>query len=185
MSHLRLLLSRVIVRARNSSMANTLRNAFFGLSLGAAICASGAADSRAANAETLYTLNTECSFMGGKAQPCTVEATQNGKSTVYRHTIGKTVVTIRVSDDPSRIELMNPATGQFATVGTAGARFSVNTVCYNGLDFCAVNPNYLNSIRQESPQQFAGRDLVRVQMNKEGRVNLICYDDGCELLKTK
>ncbi|MEB3349049.1 MAG: hypothetical protein VKO00_03385 [Cyanobacteriota bacterium] len=164
-------------------MANDLRKAFLCLSLGAALCGIDSIAASSAKAETLYKLDTECSFNAGAAIPCTVEATQSGNATIYRHSAGKKVVTIRVSDEPSRIELMNPSTGQFATVNSAGARFSVNTVCYNNRDFCVVNPNYLNSVREESPQQFAGRDLVRVHMNKEGRINLICYDDGCEGLK--
>lgn len=166
-------------------MANNLRNVLIGLSLGAAFCGIEAVASAPTQAQQLYRLNTECSFKGAPPVPCVVEATQSGTTTIYRHTAGKTVVTIRISDEPSRIELMNPSTGQFSTVRSAGARFSVNTICYNGRDFCVVNPNYLNSVREESPQQFAGRDLVRVQMNNDGRINLICYDEGCDILPSK
>ena len=136
-----------------------------------------------AQAEPLYKLETECSFKGGAAVPCTVEANSEGKATVYRHTAGSKVLTIRISDDPSRIEVLNTASGKYETATSAGARFSVNTICFNGRDFCVVNPNYLNSIRQDSPQQFAGRDLVGVQMNSAGRINVICYDDGCDSIK--
>jgi len=137
----------------------------------------------AARAEVLYKLESECSFNRGAPVPCTVEAGSEGKATIYRHVAGDKVVTIRVSDDPSRIEMLDASSGKFVTVKSAGARFSTNTICYNNRDFCVVNPNYLNSIRQDSPQQFAGRDLVRVTMNTEGRVALICYDDVCNVLK--
>jgi hypothetical protein len=53
-------------------------------------------------------------------------------------------------------------------------------VCFNGRDLCVVNPNYLNSVVQDRPEAMAGRDLVQVFFGKDGRINLSCYDDGCQ-----
>mgnify|MGYP007019758134 FL=1 len=63
---------------------------------------------------------------------------------------------------------------------SAAARFSTNTICFNGRDLCAINPNYLNSVREDRPDATAGRDLVKVQFGADGRIDLTCYDDGCK-----
>jgi hypothetical protein len=43
-----------------------------------------------------------------------------------------------------------------------------------------VNPNYLNSVREEKTEALAGRDLVGVKFSPDGRVSLTCYDEACE-----
>jgi hypothetical protein len=52
-------------------------------------------------------------------------------------------------------------------------------VCFNGTDLCVVNPNYLNSLRQEKGAALNGRDLLKVTFGSDGRINAYCYDDGC------
>jgi hypothetical protein len=52
-------------------------------------------------------------------------------------------------------------------------------VCFNGTDLCVVNPNYLNSLRQEKGAALSGRDLLKVTFGSDGRINAYCYDDGC------
>ena len=65
----------------------------------------------------------------------------------------------------------------------AAARFSTNTICFNGRDLCVVNPNYLNSVREDrSNTRLQGRDLVMVHFGADGRVDASCYDDACALL---
>jgi hypothetical protein len=44
-----------------------------------------------------------------------------------------------------------------------------------------VNPNYLNSVRQDRAAAMASRDLVKVHFGADGRINATCYDDGCEV----
>jgi hypothetical protein len=63
---------------------------------------------------------------------------------------------------------------------SVAARFSTNTICFNGTDLCVINPNHLNSIREDQPTATEGRNHMRVRFAADGRVSLTCYDDGCE-----
>jgi hypothetical protein len=134
-----------------------------------------------AHGETLYTLKTRCSLQGAAPVPCTVEASDGGGGTLYRHLLGAEVETIRISDKPVRMERWDHAAKQWRPLKTASARFSANTVCFNGADLCVINPNYLNSVREENAAATAGRDLVKVHFGADGRINASCYDDGCEV----
>lgn len=140
--------------------------------------AAGAADS------VLYTLATRCSIEGGAPQACVVDAVDEGGATLYRHRIGKVAMTVRITDQPVRMERWNAAKKTWQPLTQAAARFSTNTVCFNGRDLCVVNANYLNSVRQDRPDATAGRDLVMVRFDGTGRVNLTCYDDGCKEVKS-
>ena len=142
----------------------------------------GAAD--AARSETLYTLSTRCSVAGGAPQPCVVEAVNEGEATLYRHKIGSAVTTIRITDKPVRMERWDSSRKGWQPLKETAARFSTNTICFNGRDLCVVNPNYLNSVRQDRPDATAGRDLVKVRFDSSGRVNLTCYDNGCDEVKS-
>ncbi len=134
-------------------------------------------------AEALYKLDTTCTIKGGAPVPCSVEAIDEGSSTLYRHRIGTATETIRVSDSPVRMSRWIAATKEWQPLQQAGARFSTNTVCFNGLDLCVVNPNYLNSVRQGNATAMAKRDLVRVHFGDDGRINITCYDEGCALIQ--
>lgn len=137
-----------------------------------------------ADAATLYTLSTTCSLRGAAGVPCTVEAVDVGEATEYRHKVGGNTLTYRVFDDPYvRIEAMNPTTRRWMPVRNATIRFSKNELCFNDRAFCVVNPNYLNSVREEAGPAFAGRDLVGLAFGSTGRVEVACYDDGCRRLK--
>jgi hypothetical protein len=152
--------------------------------LGAAVTMAIAVPAVPAGAETLYSLTTTCSLKGGASVPCTVEAVDVGEATEYRHSMGGTTVTYRVFDDPYvRIEAMNPATKSWTPARNAFIRFSRNELCFNDGAFCVVNPNYLNSVREEAGPAFAGRDLVGLAFGSSGRVEVACYDDGCRRLK--
>jgi hypothetical protein len=109
-----------------------------------------------------------------------VEAINEKGATLYRQTIGSTTETIRISDQPVRMERWDAKTKGWQSLTSAAARFSRNTVCFNGRDLCVVNPNYLNSVEEDRPEAMAGRDLVQVFFGKDGRINLSCYDDGCK-----
>jgi hypothetical protein len=130
--------------------------------------------------EVLYTLKTQCSSLRGEAPvPCSVEAVDANGATLYRHRIGAQIETIRISDKPVRMALWDGNAKQWRSLSRASARFSSNTVCFNGSDLCVVNPNYLNSVREDNVAAMTGRDLVKVNFGSDGRINASCYDDGC------
>jgi len=136
-----------------------------------------------AQTTTLYRLETTCTVRGGAPQDCVVEALDEGDTTVYRHTIGSRVEVVRVSDPPLRMSILDAPTGRWRQLQSAGARFSTNTICYDDRDLCVINPNHLNSVREERVDSLEGRDLVGVRFGADGRVILTCYDEGCEGLQ--
>jgi len=134
----------------------------------------------AASARTLYSLSTRCTLAGGPAQPCRVEAIDEGLNTLYRHRIGSETIVIRITERPVTMARLDPASGRWQGLRSAAALFSTNTICFNGRELCVVNPNYLNSIREDRPDlQLQGRDLVRVHFGADGRVDASCFDAGC------
>lgn len=145
-----------------------------GLGSGLAICASPLAG----QAELLYTLQTKCSLKGAPPIPCTVTAENRGDATFYRHQIGANRETIRVTDKPLRMARWVAGKDWWESLQGAAARFSTNTICFNGRELCVVNPNYLRSVQVNNPatQQ---RDLVKVHFGSDGRINASCFDDGC------
>ena len=142
-----------------------------------------------AQAELLYRLDTRCSLQGAAPVACTVDAIEAGEATLYRHHLGSTsaaeprvdprVETVRILAKPVRMARWDQASKSFVPLLRAGARFSTNTVCFNGSDLCVVNPNYLNSVRQANSSATEGRDLVRVHFGADGRIDASCYDAGC------
>lgn len=144
------------------------------------------ASGAAAPAEAiLYKLATTCSLAGAAPVSCTVEAINQGANTLYRHRIGAVTETIRITDDPVTMAIWKPGDKQWQQLRNAAARFSTNTICFNDRDLCVINPNYLNSVRQDDPTaRLKGRDLVRVHFGPDGRVDASCYDAGCELVKS-
>jgi hypothetical protein len=170
---------------RNSPALRFGLRAATGLFCAAGLCAGlsappAQAQTKKVASETLYKLKTTCSINRGPAQDCVIEAINEGDVTLYRHTIGKTVELIRITDAPVSMSRWNAATNSWVVLTSAGARFSTNTICFNGRDLCVVNPNYLNSVREEKVDALAGRDLVGVKFSKDGRVSLTCYDEACE-----
>lgn len=137
-----------------------------------------------ANAEVLYTLDTNCALRGGAPVACQVQAVDEEGATLYRHTIGSTSHILRISDQPARLSLWDATTKRWEPLRDAAVRFSTNTLCLNDGELCVVNPNYLNSLLQERVD-FRGRDLVRVRFDSSGRIKIICYDSGCDLLTQK
>ncbi len=157
-----------------------------GLAVGAPLTAPAAgAAADGPTARVLYTLSTRCSLKGADPVPCTVEAVDEGGATLYRHRIGSSVETVRITDEPVTMALWSAGTKEWKPLRGAAARFSTNTICFNGRDLCVVNPNYLNSVREDrSNKRLQGRDLVMVHFGADGRVDASCYDDACaQLLK--
>lgn len=140
----------------------------------------GAAGGQASR--TLYTLSTRCSLDGGSPQPCSVEAIDEGISTLYRHRVGGQTITIRITDRPVTMARFDAATGRWQPLRSAAALFSSNTICFNGRELCVLNPNYLNSVREDSGNRnLQGRDLVRLHFDADGRIDATCYDAGCRV----
>lgn len=134
-----------------------------------------------ARAEVLYKLDTQCSLKGAAPVSCTVEAVNEADATLYRHQIGGQAITVRISDNPIRMAIWDGASKQWQSLKRASARFSSNTICFNGRELCVVNANYLNSVREDNQAATAKRDLVKVHFGADGRINASCYDDGCEV----
>ncbi|EDY37196.1 conserved hypothetical protein [Cyanobium sp. PCC 7001] len=144
------------------------------------------ADPVKAETTELYTLETTCTVKGGQPQPCVVKAMDDEEEgvTTYLHSLGGSDFSIRVSDDaPLTMSAMAPGSSSWVQLGQAHARFSTNTICFNGGELCVVNPNYLNSVREDNPDASAGRDLVGVKFGADGRVVITCWDEGCEEVK--
>ncbi|MEB3260854.1 MAG: hypothetical protein VKP63_09545 [Cyanobacteriota bacterium] len=135
-------------------------------------------------AEVLYSLDTRCALRGAASVPCRVEAVNEPGATLYRHTLAGRIHTLRISDQPALFSLQEPGSPSWVPLRNAAVRFSTNTLCLNDTDLCVVNPNYLNSLLQER-QDFRGRDLVRVHFAANGRVELLCYDGGCDLIQAR
>jgi hypothetical protein len=131
--------------------------------------------------EVLYTLKTQCSLGGAAPVACSVEAVNESGATLYRHRIGAEMQTIRITERPVRMALWDGSAKQWRPLNRASARFSTNTVCFNGSELCVINPNYLNSVREDNVAAMTGRDLVKVNFGSDGRINASCYDDGCEV----
>ncbi|MCP9858914.1 hypothetical protein KBZ33_07515 [Cyanobium sp. Cruz-8D1] len=135
------------------------------------------------NARVIYRLSTQCALQGAAPVPCSVEAVDTGAATLYRHRIGNSVETVRITAEPVTMAIWAHDTRNWQPLRGASARFSTNTVCFNGKDLCVVNPNYLNSVREDrSNTRLQGRDLVMVHFGQDGRVDASCYDDACALL---
>ena len=138
----------------------------------------------ALRAETLYTLDSFCSVNGTDAVPCRIEAINSGEATEYRHSLGGRKdgkeVRFRVIDQPHiRIELWEAESNNWRSARNASAFFALNAVCLDGTSFCAINPNYLNSVRQDLGRAVNGRSVLEVHFGKDGRIDASCYDAGC------
>jgi hypothetical protein len=134
----------------------------------------------ALKAESLYTLESFCSTNGTDAVPCRIEAIDTTDSTEYHHRLSNKEVRFRVSDKPyTRIELWDGASNSWRSARNASAFFALNAVCLDGTTFCAINPNYLNSVRQDLGKSVNGRSVLEVHFGKDGRIDASCYDAGC------
>jgi hypothetical protein len=112
-----------------------------------------------------------------------VEAEDEGPATVYIHRIGNVTEKVRITDDPVRMSIWRSGSNTWEQIRRVDARFSTNTICFNKRELCVVNPNYLNSVREDrSNTRLEGRDLVVVHFGKDGRVDASCYDEGCDLV---
>lgn len=134
----------------------------------------------AARAEVLYRLESLCSLNGTEAVPCQIEAINAPDATEYRHALAGREVRFRVVDAPTvRVELWDAAASRWRSARNASAFFALNAVCLDGTSFCAINPNYLNSVRQDLGRAADGRSVLEVHFGADGRIDASCYDTGC------
>lgn len=146
----------------------------------ATLAATGLALAPAAEAELLYRLESFCSLNGTDAVPCHIEAINGAGATEYRHQLAAREVRFRVVDEPTtRIEIWDGAANRWRSARSAAAFFGLNAVCLDGTSFCAINPNYLNSVRQDLGRAAAGRSVLEVHFGDDGRIDASCYDAGC------
>ncbi|MEB3300964.1 MAG: hypothetical protein VKN56_03235 [Cyanobacteriota bacterium] len=134
----------------------------------------------ALQAGTLYSLDSFCSLNGTDAVPCRIEAIDTNNHTEYRHRLSSKEVRFRVIDKPyTRIEMWDEGSNSWRSVRNAAAFFELNALCLDGTSFCAINPNYLNSVRQDLGKSVIGRSVLEVHFGKDGRIDASCYDAGC------
>lgn len=178
---------RELRRSHADGAAGPLGLGFKGLGLmglglmGLGFLGLGLLDAAPTRAELLYRLETRCSLAGGALQACVVEASKDGDSTVYQHTIGRRIETIRFSQAPLRVSRRQLSTSQWQPVRLASLRISTNTLCFDGRMLCVINARQLERLRQGNPLQLEGRDLVRVHFGRDGRIDASCFDEGCEV----
>lgn len=133
-----------------------------------------------ARAQVLYTLESFCSLNGTEAVPCRIEAINGPQATEYRHALSGREVRFRVVDAPTtRVELWDGERNRWRSARNASAFFALNAVCLDGTSFCAINPNYLNSVRQDLGRAADGRSVLEVHFGDDGRIDASCYDAGC------
>jgi hypothetical protein len=156
------------------------RRALCQVTLIAPLAAFALALTPAAEAERLYSLESFCSFNGTEAVPCRIEAINGPDATEYRHQLGAREVRFRILEEPTtRIEIWDGAANRWRSARSAAAFFALNAVCLDGTSFCAINPNYLNSVRQGLGRAAAGRQVLEVHFGADGRIDASCYDAGC------
>jgi hypothetical protein len=163
-----------------ASRLRVSRCAFRLAPLVAPLAAAGLVLTPAALAERLYELESYCSLNGTEAVPCRIEAINGAGATEYRHQLGGREVRFRILEEPTtRIEIWDAAANRWRSVRTAAAFFALNAVCLDGTSFCAINPNYLNSVRQDLGRAADGRSVLEVHFGNDGRIDASCYDAGC------
>lgn len=134
----------------------------------------------ALRAETLYTLESFCSLNGTDAVPCRIEASNRGNASEYLHLLSNKEVRFRVIDSPyTLVELWDGERKSWRSAHDATAYFEFNALCLDGTSFCVLNPNYLNSVRQDLGRAVNGRSVLKVFFGKDGRIDASCYDAGC------
>ena len=137
----------------------------------------------ALEAEELYQLNTLCSTPTARFS-CQVTAVNVGDTTEYRHSFGARTVAYRVIDQPYvRIEGQKSADAPWSSVKNATINFKTEELCFNNQAFCVKNPTFLADVLVNGGNAIQGRTQVGMVFASNGRVDVACFDDGCERLK--
>ena len=143
----------------------------------------GSLSASAAVAQELYTLETTCRS-AGQTYSCNVVASNVDDTTEYVHQFGSKTVSYRVIDDPYvRIEGRASDTTPWKSVKNATIDFRTEELCFNNDAFCVKNPKYLADVLVGSGDAMQGRTKVGMVFAANGRVDVACFDNGCDRLK--
>jgi len=143
----------------------------------------GSLSASAAVAQELYTLETTCRS-AGQTHSCTVVASNVDDTTEYVHKFGSKTVSYRVIDDPYvRIEGRASSTKPWTSVKNTTINFKTEELCFNKESFCVKNPKYLADVLVGSGDAMQGRTKVGMVFASNGRVDIACFDNGCNRLK--
>ena len=143
----------------------------------------GSLSASAAVAQELYTLETTCRS-AGQTYSCNVVASNVDDTTEYVHSFGSKTVSYRVIDDPYvRIEGRANNTTPWTSVKNATIDFRTEELCFNNDAFCVKNPKYLADVLIGSGDAMQGRTKVGMVFAANGRVDVACFDNGCDRLR--
>lgn len=143
----------------------------------------GSLSASATVAQELYTLDTTCRN-GNDNFACKVTASNVDDTTEYRHRFGARTVSYRVIDDPYvRIEGRASNSKPWTTVKNATVNFKTEELCFNNDAFCVKNPTFLADVLINSGDAMQGRTKVGMVFGSNGRVDVACFDEGCDRLK--
>ena len=142
----------------------------------------GSFSASTAMAEELYRLDTTCRT-GNRSFPCGVVATNVDDTTEYRHRFGSQTVSYRVIDEPFvRIEGRASNTKPWSSVKNATINFNTQELCFNNEAFCVKNPSFLADVLINSGDAMQGRTKAGMVFGSNGRVDVACFDNGCDRL---
>ena len=143
----------------------------------------GSLSASATVAQDLYTLDTTCRN-DNHSFACKVTASNVDNTTEYHHRFGARSVSYRVIDDPYvRIEGRASNTKPWTTVNNATINFKTEELCFNNDAFCVKNPTFLADVLINSGDAMQGRTKGGMVFGSDGRVDVACFDEGCDRLK--
>ena len=134
-------------------------------------------------AEELYLINTTCSTPISPNVSCQVQAIDVDDSTEYHHRFGSRTVSYRVMEDPYvRIEGRASKSAPWTSVNNASINFETEELCFNSKAFCVNNPTFLADVLTQGGQAIQGRTRIGMAFAGNGRVDVTCFDNGCDRL---
>lgn len=143
----------------------------------------GSLSAPAVVAQELYSLDTTCRT-GDRSFACRVQAIDVDDTTEYRHRFGSRTVSYRVIEDPYvRIEGRGSNAKPWISVKNALINFKTEELCFNDEAFCVKNPSFLADVLINSGDAMQGRTEVGMVFGPNGRVQVACFDNGCDRLK--
>ena len=135
-------------------------------------------------AEELYLINTTCSTPISPNVSCQVQAIDVDDSTEYHHRFGSRTVSYRVMEDPYvRIEGRASKSAPWTSVNNASINFKTEELCFNSKAFCVNNPTFLADVLTQGGDAIQGRTRIGMAFAGNGRVDVTCFDNGCDRLK--
>ena len=134
-------------------------------------------------AEELYVINTTCSTPTASRFSCQVQAVNVDQSTECRHRFGSRTLSYRVIDDPYvRIEGQDSPSAPWTSVKNATINFKTEQLCFNRQAFCVNNPRFLADVLIQGGDAIQGRTRIGMVFSDNGRVDVACFDEGCDRL---